>query len=112
MQVRHKAFFAALRQNGLKTDPTYAGASYYISQCMEKHLPRLLKMGVTASSAATTDRQRSLVQCQQMGYRVPSDVSIIGFDDLPICAYTSPPLTTVRQERVQLGKSGYYAWRA
>lgn len=110
MQVRHKAFFAALRQNGLKTDPTYAGASYYISQCMEKHLPRLLKMGVTAVICSHDQiANAALVQCQQMGYRVPSDVSIIGFDDLPICAYTSPPLTTVRQERVQLGKSGYYA---
>lgn len=110
MQVRHKAFFAALRQNGLKTDPTYAGASYYISQCMEKHLPRLLKMGVTAVICSHDQiANAALVQCQQMGLRVPADVSIIGFDDLPICAYTSPPLTTVRQERVQLGKSGYYA---
>ena len=110
MQVRHKAFFAALRQNGLKTDPTYAGASYYISQCMEKHLPRLLKMGVTAVICSHDQiANAALVQCQQMGLRVPADVSIIGFDDLPICAYTSPHLTTVRQERVQLGKSGYYA---
>ena len=110
MQVRHKAFFAALRQNGLKTDPTCAGASYYTSQCMEKHLPRLLKMGVTAVICSHDQiANAALVQCQQMGLKVPADVSIIGFDDLPICAYTSPPLTTVRQERVQLGKSGYYA---
>ena len=110
MQVRHKAFFAALRQNGLKADPTCAGASYYISQCMEKHLPRLLQMGVTAVICShDLIANAALVQCQQMGLRVPADVSIIGFDDLPICAYTSPPLTTVRQERVQLGKSGYYA---
>ena len=110
MQVRHKAFFAALRQNGLKTDPTCARASYYTSQCMEKHLPRLLKMGVTAVICSHDQiANAALVQCQQMGLKVPADVSIIGFDDLPICAYTSPPLTTVRQERVQLGKSGYYA---
>ena len=48
MQVRHKAFFQALRQNGLQSDPTYAGSSYYITECLEKHLPRLLAMGVTA----------------------------------------------------------------
>lgn len=50
-----------------------------------------------------------MIQCQQLGYHVPRDLSIIGFDDLPICAYTSPPLTTIRQERIELGKSGYYA---
>ena len=49
-----------------------------------------------------------MIQCQQMGYRIPDDISIIGFDDLHL-RYTAPPLTTVRQERIQLGKSGYYA---
>ena len=41
--------------------------------------------------------------------QVPDDVSIIGFDDLPIAAYTSPPLTTIRQDRIELGKSGFFA---
>lgn len=110
MQVRHKAFFTALRQNGLKSDPTYAGSSYYITQCMEKHLPRLLNLGVTAIICShDLIANAAMIQCQQMGYRIPDDISIIGFDDLPICAYTAPPLTTVRQERIQLGKSGYYA---
>ena len=35
--------------------------------------------------------------------------SIIGFDDLPICPYTSPPLTTIRQDRIEIGKCAYYA---
>lgn len=110
MQVRHKAFFSALRQNGLKSDPTYAGSSYYITQCMERHLPRLLNLGVTAIICShDLIANAAMIQCQQMGYRIPDDISIIGFDDLPICAYTAPPLTTVRQERIQLGKSGYYA---
>ena len=39
----------------------------------------------------------ALIQCQQLGYQVPDDVSIIGFDDLPIAAYTSPPLTTINK---------------
>lgn len=110
MQVRHKAFFHAMRQNGLKTEPDYAGASYYITQCMEKHLPRLLNMGMTAIICShDLLANAAMVQCQQMGYHIPDDISIIGFDDLPICAYTSPPMTTIRQERIELGKCGYYA---
>ena len=110
MQIRHKAFFHALRQNGLKPDPLLTGSSFYITQCLEKHLPRLLNMGVTAIVCShDLLANAAMVQCQQLGLKVPSDISIIGFDDLPICAYTSPPLTTVRQDRIQLGKSGYYA---
>lgn len=110
MQVRHKAFFQALKQNGLKSGPTLAGSSYYITQCMERHLPRLLDLGVTAIICShDLIANATMIQCQQLGYKVPSDISIIGFDDLPICAYTSPPITTIRQDRIQLGKSGYYA---
>ena len=44
-----------------------------------------------------------------MGLHVPAAVSILGFDDLPICAYTYPHLTSVRQNRLMLGKCGYSA---
>ncbi|HIV53889.1 MAG TPA: LacI family transcriptional regulator [Candidatus Mediterraneibacter norwichensis] len=110
MQVRHRAFFQAMHHYGLKADSNYAGCSYYLSECMEKHLPRFLDMGMTAVICCQdTFASAALTQCQQLGYRIPQDISIIGFDDLPICPYTSPPLTTVRQDRIELGKSGYYA---
>ena len=35
--------------------------------------------------------------------RIPADVSIIGFDDIPEAAYFLPPLTTVRQDFIELG---------
>lgn len=110
MQVRHQAFFHAMHLHGLKTDVTYSGCSYYLSECMEKHLPRFLNMGMTAIICCQdTFASAAITQCQQLGYQVPRDISIIGFDDIPICPYTSPPLTTVRQDRIELGKSGYYA---
>lgn len=110
MKVRYKAFFRALKQNGLESGPEYTGASYYITQCLEKHLPRLLNLGVTAIICSHDQiANAAMIQCQQLGYRVPEDISIIGFDDLPICAYTSPPLTTIRQDRIQLGKSAFSA---
>ena len=38
------------------------------------------------------------------GLKVPEDVSIVGFDDIPFAEYVDPPLTTVRQHRYEMGR--------
>ena len=35
---------------------------------------------------------------------VPGDVSVVGFDDIPEAAYFLPPLTTVRQDFIEMGR--------
>ena len=40
----------------------------------------------------------------EQGRRVPEDVSVVGFDDIPESAYFLPPLTTVRQDFGELGR--------
>ncbi|BBI35786.1 LacI family DNA-binding transcriptional regulator [Cohnella abietis] len=40
---------------------------------------------------------------ERMGRKVPEDISIIGFDDITISAYCSPKLTTIRQDKYELG---------
>jgi LacI family transcriptional regulator len=41
---------------------------------------------------------------RQADLQVPRDVSVVGFDDLPLCQWLSPPLTTVRQPLEEMGR--------
>lgn len=70
-----------------------------------RHAERLRGSGITAVFAAN-DRVAMgvLLRMHELGVAVPDDVSVVGFDDLPMSGYTYPPLTTVRQDFELLGR--------
>jgi len=39
-----------------------------------------------------------------MGWRVPDDLTVVGYDDIPYAAVFSPPLTTISQQAPELGR--------
>ncbi len=43
---------------------------------------------------------------RQDGRRIPDDIALVGFDDVPLAAQTDPPLTTVRQPMLEMGALG------
>ncbi|MFF7383490.1 substrate-binding domain-containing protein [Streptomyces griseoluteus] len=42
---------------------------------------------------------------RELGLRVPEDVSVVGFDDLPVARWVGPPLTTVRQPLTEMAEA-------
>ena len=70
----------------------------------------VLQSGATAALAFNDLVAMGLMSTvERRGVRVPDDLSIAGFDDIPFARYTSPPLTTAS---VPAGEIGTRAWRA
>lgn len=73
---------------------------------------------VTASSATAVVAYNDLVAIGAMngllelGVRVPEDISVTGFDDIPFARYTTPPLTTVSVPHEELGGQAWLRMRA
>lgn len=62
---------------------------------------------VTAVFAANDDMAIGFIRALAVtGRRVPEDVSVVGYDDVPVAAYVTPPLTTVRQPFDAVAKEG------
>lgn len=110
MQARYNAYLNAMDKYGLEINENYIGTGYYVSESTRKYIPKLVEQGVTAILFSHDIRAISAItECTDRNIRVPQDLSIIGFDDLPMTEYTVPSLTTIRQDRISLGKCGYYA---
>ncbi len=58
-------------------------------------------------SAADQTAVGMLTVARERGVRIPEDIAIIGFDDLPFAATSNPPLTTVRQPLDAMAEAAY-----
>jgi DNA-binding LacI/PurR family transcriptional regulator len=77
--------------------------------------PRAMVAGISVSAGARafeslwTGARRptgvlAMSAAQSAGLRIPDDLSVVGFDDVPAAEWTNPPLTTVRQPIVEKGR--------
>jgi DNA-binding LacI/PurR family transcriptional regulator len=63
---------------------------------------------VTAVFVANDPMALGFLRClHEQGRDVPGSISVVGFDDVPEAAFYTPPLTTVRQDFMALGRSSF-----
>jgi DNA-binding LacI/PurR family transcriptional regulator len=96
--VLHKAGQAELDRYQERGDWTAASGNKAMIRLLERE-PDLEAVFVANDSMALG----ALQAVAGYGRSVPHDLAIIGFDDIPESAYFSPPLTTVRQDLLEVG---------
>lgn len=107
-EERHQAFLQSMEANGLSNDDNLVDFGYYVPDCAKWHVPKFLEHGATAIICASDLIASGVIaEVNKRGLRVPEDISVIGYDDLPIASQLIPPLSTIRQDRIDLGKSAF-----
>ncbi len=96
---RYRAYRASLNELDIPFDERYVhfihstvdGASRDMQRILQNH-PELPTLFFCANDLLAMGVMDAL---NRSGYMVPGDVSVIGFDDMPVSAHVNPPLTTV-----------------
>ena len=107
---RYEGFLNAMKKNGLDFDEkkAYAVSKYSFdgglvaARQLVKRNPDLTAIFTMADSMAI-GACRALMD---MGFSVPDDISVIGFDGLPFADFYSPRITTIRQQVERLAADG------
>lgn len=78
------------------------------SESAFEEMSKWLNNGGKPISALFADNDIIAAACiralKAKGYRIPEDVSIVGYDDMPICTMVDPTLTTIRVMKTEMGK--------
>ena len=108
-QPRMQGYIRALKANGIpvKQDNIYSG-SYSFDDGIRNTQDMLARGKKFSAIFAASDTMAigALNVLNSNGYKIPEDVSVVGFDDLTIARYASPALTTIRQPRYKMGNEG------
>ena len=110
---RMRAYLHSMNAYHLPVDPNLAVYGYFVADAAKYHVPSFLDLGATAIVCGNDSIAQGVIESvNAAGFSVPEDISVIGFDDMPFASELNPPLTTVRQNRGELGKCAFYIMKA
>jgi len=104
---RIAGYRSALETVGLAVDPSYLLDSDYSMEqgYIQTHALLDLPNPPTALIAACDAQAMGVYRAlYERGLRIPDDISVIGFDDIPTAQWMAPPLTTIRQPLRDIGR--------
>lgn len=107
-EQRKAGYLDALRDYNLPHDEDYILQGYFeeessygaVKSFVNVHAGKLPDAFLAGNDLSAIGAMRAL---KSLGYDIPGDVSVVGFDDIDIAQYFTPPLTTVRNQIARQG---------
>jgi LacI family transcriptional regulator, galactose operon repressor len=108
-QLREGGFRDAMCAAGVPVDEALVQVGNYEPSASADAARRLLALPEPPTAIFAANDMSAIATvgvAAELGLRVPEDLSVVGFDNIPESALTSPPLTTVEQSIREMGRLG------
>src|SRR5687768_11808107 len=111
-RTRRQAFVDGLRHYGLTPDRKMIREGMHTAEGGEHAMHALLRLAKPPTAVMCSNDWTAIGALHAVhaaGLRVPEDISIVGFDDIPLTRYTNPALTTVGMTASDVGATAFHA---
>ncbi len=111
-RTRRQAFLDAVRGHGLSPDKRLIREGTHTAEGGQKAMAAILRLSRHPTAVVSSNDWTAIGALHAIhaaGLRVPSDISLVGFDDIPLVSYTNPSLTTVRMSAADVGSTAFDA---
>lgn len=111
-RIRQQAFVASLKRKNIQIKTEFIEQGDHRMGGGHDAMARMLS-GPTRPTAILASNDLTAIGAMgaifEIGLHVPTDISVIGFDDIDLSAFTQPPLTTVRVSRPEIARTAFRA---
>jgi DNA-binding LacI/PurR family transcriptional regulator len=104
---RRLSYQETLRRHHLK--PTIVPAAGLSHEDGQWGAPEILRQAPETTAIICSNDEQAvgvLRKLTELGYSVPRDFSLVGFDNINMVQFTTPPITTIRVDRITMGQLG------
>lgn len=111
-RTRRQAFLEAMRAHGLSPEKKMVREGTHTAEGGREAMQGLLRLSKKPTAVIASNDWTAIGALNAIasaGLRVPQDISLVGFDDIPLVSYTTPPLTSVQISAADVGSVAFQA---
>ena len=111
-RIRYRAFMESTASDHLERNPQLIEEGNHQVDGGHRAMKRILASDVRPTAVLASNDLTAIGAMgaiTEAGLRVPEDISVVGYDDIQLSAFTTPPLSTVRLPREEIARSAFDA---